>query len=332
MAQVGAGGGRTGPSGDNQYVNVATGNLLLQGQDEQLQFRGLPVGQLRTYNSLGLATQVGADGWLTGFERRVELLSGTLNAAGSVMRLHTGDGSFQDYAYLSANVYQSTAGGGAHDQLLWNGTTLSWKSVEGSTRREEHYANHADAVLLGRLTRIVDTRSDGTTPTAWNVIYDASRRIAEIRSDDGTTTGDALVFGYDANGRLITLSTRENGALRGQVGYEYDSVGRLAAVLVDLTPQDGVGDRDTWDAVTAANNNGYLFRTSYTYVDTTSLRIAQVRHSDGTLTSYTYDASGRIRTVTQGDVNTNDADGAGLTLTFTYDVANRSTDVSDSTG
>ena len=332
MTQIGVGGGRTGPSGDNQYVNVATGNLLLQAQDEQLQFRGLSVGQLRTYNSLGLATQVGADAWLTGFERKVELLSGTLNAAGSVMRLHTGDGAFQDFTYVSRNTYRSTGGDGAHDTLTLANKSKVWTHLEGSSRRQELYADHASASLRGRLTHIVDLKSDGTTPVTWDVIYDAGQRLIEVRSGDGTTGGDALVFTYDASGRLASLSTRENGVLRGQVGYEYDSAGRLAAVLVDLTPDDGVGDRNTWDAATAANNDGYLFRTNYTYVDATSLRIAQVRHSDGTVVSYTYDASGRIRTVTHGDVNTNDADGAGQTLTFSYDTANRSTDVGDSTG
>ncbi|MBO7942638.1 hypothetical protein JTP77_043065, partial [Streptomyces sp. S9] len=91
---------------------------------------------------------------------------------------------------------------------------------------------------------------------------DGSGRISQIRSRDTAAGGnaDAIVFGYDANGRLSSLSTRENGVLRGQVGYEYDAAGRLSAVLVDLTPQDGAGDREAWDAGQAANNDGYLFR------------------------------------------------------------------------
>ncbi|MGH8075785.1 MAG: DUF6531 domain-containing protein, partial [Lysobacter sp.] len=332
MTQIGAGSGRTGPSGDNQYVNVATGNLMLQGQDEQLQFRGLSVGQVRTYNSLGLATQVGGDGWLTGFERKVELRSGTLNAAGSVMRLHVGDGAFQDFTYVSANLYRATSGDGAHDTLTWTSASRVWTYLEGTTRRQELYADHASATLKGRLTRIRDLKSDGTTPVTWDVLYDTSQRLSQIRSGDGTTTGDALVFAYDANGRVASLSTRENGVVRVQVMYGYDASGRLTSVLSDLTPLDGVGDRDTWDATVASNNDRLLFRTQYTYADATTLRISQVQNSDGSCVSYTYDGSGRVRTVTRGDTNTNDADGAGQTLTFTYDVPNRSTDVSDSTG
>ncbi|MET4726717.1 YD repeat-containing protein [Lysobacter enzymogenes] len=330
----GLGSGRLGQGRDSQYVNIANGNLVLRSQDESLVFRGLSVGQVRTYNSQGQLAQVGADGWLTGYERRVELLSGVLNQAGSVMRLHTGDGAWQDFEYVAPNSYRSTAGDGAHDTLTWTSGPKTWTYVEGSTRREELYADHANATLKGRLTRIRDLRSDAVNTAGWDVVYDGSGRISQIRSRDTAAGGnaDAIVFGYDANGRLSSLSTRENGVLRGQVGYEYDAAGRLSAVLVDLTPQDGAGDRDAWDAGQAANNDGYLFRTVYTYADATSLRIVRVEQSDGSVVSYSYDASGRVRTVTQGDTNADDSDGIGQTLTFSYDPVARSTDVSDSTG
>lgn len=324
----GAGDARLGQGADRQFVNVATGNLVLQGQDEQLLYRGLPVALLRTYNSMGTTTQAGSDGWVTGFERRVELLSGTFNTAGSVMRRHTGDGSFQDFTWSAANTYVSASGDGAHDQLTWTSGDSTWSYVEGSSRRTERYANHADGTLPGRLIELVEGRSDGVTPTRWAVVYDASNRISEIRANDGSSTGDALVFGYDGSGRLSSVSTRENGVVRGQVEYTCDAQGRLASVLVDLTPQDGGGDRDTWDATTAANNDGYLFRTTYTYVDATSLRISQVLQSDGTLASYTYDGNGRVLTATRGDSNANDADGVGETVTYAYGAG--STTVTDS--
>jgi YD repeat-containing protein len=315
----------------SQYVNIATGNLVLQSQDEQLLFRGLPVAQLRTYNSLGLVSQTGSDGWLTGFERSVALVSGTVNSAGSVMRRYTGDGAFQDFLWNSAsNAYQSITGDGAHDALTWTAASRTWTYVEGSTRREEQYADHADATLKGRLTRIRDLTSDGTTPATFDVLYDASNRITEIRSNDGTATGDALVFGYNGAGQLASVSTRENGVLLGQVTYGYenpDGSGRLVWVQTDLTPQDTTDN--TWDAVTAANNDGRRFRTSYTY-EGSSLRLSSVTQSDGTLTGYTYDASGRVLTVTRGDSNSNDADGLGETQSFSYGAS--STTVTDSLG
>ena len=91
LNQLGGGLGgqaRVGQGNEQQFVNLATGNLVWQGQDEHLTFRGLTVGLGRTYNSLGQVSDVGGDGWLTGFERRISLLSGTFNTAGSVMRRH----------------------------------------------------------------------------------------------------------------------------------------------------------------------------------------------------------------------------------------------------
>lgn len=332
--QIGKGLGgsaRLGQGKDEQYVNIATGNLVLRSQDEFLSVRGLGLASVRTYNSRGQLSDSGADAWITGFERRVELLSGVLDAAGSVMRRYTGDGSYQDFAYVSAGLYRSSTGDGAHDTLSRDAASKRWTWVEGSSRREEQYADHADAALKGRLTRIRDLKSDGAAPATWNVLYDAAGRVSEVAAAE-SGTADALLYAYDGNGRLIALSTRTDGVVREQVTYAYDSAGRLSSVLVDLTPDDPAGDRDSWDAANAANNDGYLLRTVYTYADATSLKLAQVSQSDGTVVSYTYDAQGRVRTLTRGDSNANDADGAGQTLTFTYDDANRSTEVADSSG
>src|SRR5690242_5811488 len=69
-----------GQSGASQYVNIATGNLVLQSQDERLVERGLLAGLVRTYNSLGTTGDIGnAGGWLLGLDRHLGTLSGTLN-------------------------------------------------------------------------------------------------------------------------------------------------------------------------------------------------------------------------------------------------------------
>ncbi|WP_179197415.1 hypothetical protein PWP89_10605 [Stenotrophomonas rhizophila] len=321
---------RLGAQGaDRQYVNVANGNLVLHSQDEQLLFRGMTLGQFRTYNSQGLSSQVGSDGWITGFERRVELLSGTVGAVSSVMRLHTGDGAYQDFTHTGGNSYQSTSGDGAHDSLTYTAGSKTWTYIEGSSRREETYADHANATLKGRLTRIRDLIGDAASPTSWDVLYDGAGRITQIRSKDTSAgaTPDALVFTYDAAGRLASLSTRENGVVIGQVSYGYDGVGRLTSVLVDLTPADALGDTDSWNDGTAAANDGYLYQTVYTYADATSLKISQVRQGDGSTVSYTYDASGRVATVTTGDPQ-----GAHATLSYTYNAASGQTDVTDDGG
>lgn len=79
-----------GQSGASQYVNVATGNLILQGQDERLIEQGLLAGLVRTYNSLGSTGDWGgAGGWLLGLDRKLGAITGTLNTTGSTLTPHT---------------------------------------------------------------------------------------------------------------------------------------------------------------------------------------------------------------------------------------------------
>ena len=313
---------------DRQGVNAANGNLILHALDESLQFRGLGIGATRTYNSLGELSGVGADAWLTGFERRVALTGGTLNQAGSVITLYAADGSQLQFAYTSANLYTSTAGQGASSTLSIQDNPSGydyWTWQDGGSRRQEVFGVDPGTPNAGRLVEIIEGRSDGTTPARFGVDYDGSGRVSSITALDGGYDSDAILFGYDGSGRLSLVSTRESGAVRDQVAYVYDGQGRLAEVISDLTPGDAIG---AWNGIASAND-GLRFRTKYTY-DGSSLRITRVEGSDGTVTSFTYDGSHRIATVTRGDTNTNDTDGAGETLTFTY--GSGYTDVADSLG
>lgn len=324
LTGAGAGSARNGQGTDRQYVNVANGNLVFQSQDEQLLFRGMSIGNVRTYNSQGTLAQVGADGWMTGFERRVELRQGTFNQAGSIMRRHTGDGGYQDFVYIAPNTYRATSGDGAHDTLTWAADSTRWTYVEGSTRITETYAAHDDAQQRGRLLTLTDGRANAVT---WMVDYDSQGRVTAVRDADSLA---ALRYTYDASGRLqqVEVHGEAEGQVTGRVSYTYDTLGRLASSLVDLTPGNAA-DRAEWNE--AGGNDGLLYRTSYAY-DGDSLRISMVRQSDGTLLSFGYDAQGRVVTATVGDTNANDADGLGQTVTYRYDSASRRTDVSDATG
>ncbi|MFC0156152.1 LysM peptidoglycan-binding domain-containing protein [Xanthomonas dyei] len=327
LAALGATTGGTASLGqgrDRQYVNVAQGNLVLQAADEHLNFRGLSVGLNRTYNSLGQLSDVGADGWLTGFERKVSLV-GTLNTAGSRVRLQQGDGSTSEFQYNSATGgYLSTAGAGAHDTLSWDAESKTWTLTEGSTRRQEIFADHADAIAQGRLLRIIGGTTDGGTSAAFDVIYNVDGRVGAVVQADGTSSGDAIVFSYDAQGRLAAVGTRQTGVIQHQIAYEYDAQGRLTAVVTDLTPEDDTDN--VWNTANRAANDGLLFRTEYSYVDATSLRIASVRQSDGTVTRYGYQSDGRLASVAYGE-------GAqAQTYTLAYVANPRQTDVTDAAG
>ncbi len=80
LAQLGlAPGGQAGlgQSGASQYVNVATGNLVLQNRDQDLVAQGFLAGLVRTYNSLGTSGDFGSAGsWLLGLDRRLRTVTG----------------------------------------------------------------------------------------------------------------------------------------------------------------------------------------------------------------------------------------------------------------
>ncbi|MDQ1133914.1 YD repeat-containing protein [Pseudoxanthomonas winnipegensis] len=293
------GSGVLGQGRDRQYLNVATGNLVLQAADEILQFRGLSVGLNRTYNSQGTLSDVGGDAWITGFERRVAL-TGTLNAASSKVVLQQGDGSASEFQYdANSGTYISTKGSGAHDSLVWDASSSTWRFTEGSSRRQEVYADHRDPVAQGRLIKILAGTDDASQPAHFDVVYDAQGRVAAVSSDGADPQADALLFSYDDNGRLASAGTRESGQLRTFAFYEYDAQGRLSAVTTDLTPE--LATDNTWNASSEATNDGHLFRTEYRYVDDSSLRIASIRQGDGVVLSYTYNADGKVASVTTGE-------------------------------
>ena len=57
-----------GQAGAQVYVNSASGNLIIQRQDQQLKGLGVDASFVRTYNSLG-SIEGDADRWQFGFER-----------------------------------------------------------------------------------------------------------------------------------------------------------------------------------------------------------------------------------------------------------------------
>src|SRR5690242_4510861 len=84
-----------GQAGAGVYVNAATGNLILQSQDEALSGRGADLRLLRTYNSAGqLHDMLGAGtGWALNAEQTVvfDQTTGTAGSSG-VVRRTTADG------------------------------------------------------------------------------------------------------------------------------------------------------------------------------------------------------------------------------------------------
>jgi YD repeat-containing protein len=294
-----------GQNGVDQYLNAATGNLVLQTQDEGLIFDGLPLDVLRTYNSQGQLS--GNQGWLFGFSRSVGGLTGTLDTAGSTITRTGDDGSAVTYAYnASLGQYVSTGQSGAQDTLSWSATASTWTWTDSASRQQETYN------ASGQLTVL----SDAETGASYSFSYSGGQ-LSQITAGDG----DTLLFGYNTANQLITLSIQEvppgqtAAVTRQQVGYAYDTQGRLSTITTTLT-----SDTDS---------NTASYTTTYTY-DGTSDRVASVSQSDGTTVSYTYaaDTNGvyRVATITAG------SGAAAQTLTLSYNLGTDTTTVTNALG
>jgi YD repeat-containing protein len=285
------GGAGIGRGGDRVFVNAATGNLVVQSQDETLSALGLDLALVRTYNSQGLLNDDNGDNWRLGIHERVYGLTGTLNSAGSTVLKVFGDGREVLYQYnVAQSRYVSTEGDGAHDTLTNSGGTWTW--TDGSSRSTEAY----DA--SGRLTQSRD--ADGNT----SVYSYTNNLLTQI-----TNAGQTIYLDYSGN-NLTQIRVVSNGQTQTLTRYGYDASNRLTEVKVDLTPQDN----------SVADNRVYV--TTYTY-DGTSRRIASITQTDGSSSTFAYnlldgeyrvtsytDAEGRLTTLAYSQVS---AGGAGST-------------------
>ena len=115
-----------GRGGQSVFVNVGTGNVVLQHQDEMLVRRGPDISALRTYNSVGALDGDNKDNWSIGFYRQL-LLTGTANTSGSTVVRVEADGAQQNYRYDSGSgKYRSSDGSGAVDTLLFDAASGKW--------------------------------------------------------------------------------------------------------------------------------------------------------------------------------------------------------------
>jgi YD repeat-containing protein len=314
LGQAFGGAASQGQGRVGQYVNVATGNLVLQSQDDTLAFDGLSVPLLRTYNSQGQLN--GTPDWLFGLSRSLQVPGGGAHSKkggftpshGDVWR--TGDdGSRTRYSYdFTQGLYTSQLQDGTQDTLQWDGTNQHWIWTDGATRRQEIYTAN------GRLVALTNPETGARD----DLSYDTYGRLTAITAADG----DHLSFNYDAaTGLLAGIALTEvppgqnQPVTRQQVSYAYDAQGRLTQVATTLAS-------DTDPTVTTH------YATSYTYDAAGNL--ASMRQSDGTTVSYTWQPDGlgayRLASVTSG------SGAAAQTLTFGYDLFNGDTTVTDGLG
>lgn len=295
-------------NGGAVYVNAATGNLVVQNQDDRLVGRGLTMTSVRTYNSQGLLTDDNGDNWSLGFFSNQLKLTGTRNTAGSTLTRTDRDGAQAIYTYDTASgKYVNTDGAGAYDSIVYDSASTQYVWADGASGLKECY----ESTSTGRLLSTVDTSGNTLTYT----YSGTTSRVTGAADANGETT----YFDYSGNNLTQIRTVITNGGSPQtitRVRYAYDGNNRLSTVTVDLTPNDN----SVTDDVT--------YRTTYTY-DGSSERIASITQRAGYGTAdvsslgFTYVQVGgayRIATVT---------DGLNQVTTLSYDTANRRTTITD---
>jgi len=300
-----------GRSGERVFVNSATGNLVIQSQDETLAALGLDLGLLRTYNAQGKLDDDNADNWKIGLYRRVYALTGTVNTAGSTVTKVFGDGAEVVYTYDTVSgKYIGSDGNGAHDTLSWSTSTSQWTWTDGSTRVAETYDS------AGKLLNAKDT--DGNTLT-----YNYTGALLTSVVD---ASGQTTYLDYTGN-LLQKIRVVYSGVTQTLTLYTYDASNRLATVTVDLSPADNV----------VSDNNKWV--TTYTY-DGTSARVASITQRYGTSANAMSSASFVYQLLNGAYRVTSFTDGEGKTTNIAYSGATVSggqtlyltTDVTDPLG
>ena len=359
IAGAAGGGTQLGQAGGSAYVNAASGNLILQFLDEQMSGTGADMRQLRTYNSKGSVTDGDLDGWRWAGERKVTL-SGTRNASGSTVTRTTGDGHAAVYSW-NGSSYVSKEGAGAHDSIVWNSSASEWVWTEGSSKVVERYngsngwiknvrdpsGNGFNFTFSGNtLTKVADVGSGQTM----NLVYSSSHgKLARL--DTSTTSTGALTrqvyYYYDSSQRLskvsVDLTPSGNSISDGNVystNYTYDGSSNR---VKSISQSDGTAVSFTYDSsarvrtvVDQSGTTTFTYYSGRTDVKNGAGKTWNYYHSSGRLTkvvapsvssasettTYTYDSSGNVKTVSNN---------AG-TIEYWYDSNGNRTKEEDSVG
>jgi len=290
-----------GRNGEQAFVNIATGNLVLQDFDDRLEGRGLDISAVRTYNSQGLLNDDNGDNWRVGAFGQQIVLTGTVATTGSTLTRTDRDGSQSVYTWdTTRSLYVSAAGSGAFDTVAHDAGAGRFVWTDGASGLVERY----ESTGQGRLVSASDPRGNTVS-----YAYNTNGTVQSLTNANGEVT----YFDYTGTNLTQIRTVAANGATLTRVHYAYDASNRLSSVTVDLSPEDN----------SVADSVKYV--TTYTY-DGASKRIASVTQTDGTSLQFTYVQVGADYKVASVK------DGAGNITNYSYDTANRRTSVVDPQG
>jgi YD repeat-containing protein len=321
------GGASHGRAGENVFVNATNGNLILNNRDELLIGRGPDSAINRTYNSLGQLDGDNNDNWRMSAHRRLFALTGSINAAGSTLKLLDWDGSEILYTYDASRAgYFSTEGAGAYDKIVRSGTGWDW--IDGSGLFTERYEDFT--VDYARIASRRDTERDANGNPVNAITYSYSGdKISRITTADGNYT-DLIWSGNNLTQLTTTYTDTQTGQTKTLTRTRYTYSGnRLASVTTDLSPEDN------------SIADGRVYTTSYTY--DANGRVLSIAQTDSTHLSFIYDGQGRVTSFTEkvdvgvtrttsfayGGGYTNVTDPQGNVTTLYYDGAGQLTQIAE---
>jgi RHS repeat-associated protein len=261
----------------------------------------------------------------------VTALAYSYDLAGNVATQTDGDGTTTSYTYdgdghvLTQVVTDSGGNVVSSVTKTYDQAGNVATSTDGDGNTTSYTYNGANQVL----TKVVKSPS-GTVVTAVAYSYDQAGNVATVTDGDGNTTS----YTYNGAGQVLTQVVKDSsGTVVASLTKTYDEDGNL------LTTADGVGDVtfNVYDGNRlVSSTTGYgtsaAATTSYTYDEDGN--VASETDPDGNTTSYTYNALGKVLTVTNAlgtTTNTYDqagnllstTDTLGRTKVYTYNGANQ---------
>ena len=288
-------------------INAVTGNLVVQGADEQFAGLGAAFGVMRTYNSQGQQDGDNNDGWRFGHVGSVAL-EGMANTAGSLVLRTGGDGFVQRFRYdVASGLYLSTEGGNSHDTLRWTSTLIE-VSRDGGVVREHYDVNSL------KLAKLLDQDGFGS-----EFSY-SQGRVSEVYVNS-TQGQKRITLEYNVAGLLagVVSYATATGTAFVRTRYEYDAYNRLSALNVDQSPEDGVIVDQNHYRVEYTYFGSSTLLDNITYREALGATTQQVRFGyTGNKLTRIEDAEGRALAIHYANGFTQITDGLGQAWTYEY--------------
>jgi RHS repeat-associated protein len=303
-------------------INPANGNLVYQKTDLSIPGRGVPVSMTRTYNSRKSSVAgIFGYGWKSNEEAQL-VDSGT----GPITFIDE-DNTRHIFGQQVGGGY--VAAGGDYLTLVKNGdATFTITQTDGTK---------INFNTSGKMTSNVDTNGNTTTfnydgSGKLITIKDASLRMTTIAygtngyvSSFTDPANRTVVYGYDTSGNLTQVTDAANKI----TALAYDTNHRLTGITNPLNITTTIGYDTLNNRVTSMsqpitiNNVVQTSTTSYSY-DTTNM-VTTVTDGEGKRVDYSYNPNGNVVQVTGNPL---DAANKAIT-TFAYDNNNNLVQVQD---